>query len=298
MGKTAYNSSIFEAQSGGSLSVWKRTSGKLIFDVGMHRGEDTEFYLQRGFAVLGVEANPFLVSALEEKFRPYIKSGQLRIVDKAINSKSGIARFSINTENSVWGTLSDRFAERNSRGGFASEDIEVECITFEDLLHEHGVPYYLKIDIEGCDTLCVQALRDFSTRPQFISIESNATSPGCGFRNVLAELALLHELGYSHFKYVNQAKIPGSQRRLGLEGPAVKYRFPPDSSGPFGDETSGKWLPFGTAGAYGLALRAVDDFCGHSGRFYGLSAVWRLRQLRERLTGRADHWYDLHAKLG
>lgn len=298
MGETAYNSSFFEAESERPLNAGKRTSAKLIFDVGMHRGEDTEFYLQRGFAVLGVEANPFLVAALRERFRPYIESGQLRIVGKAINSKSGRARFSINTENSVWGTLSDRFAERNSRGGFASEDVEVDCITFDELLQEHGIPYYLKIDIEGCDILCVQALRGFSARPRFISIESSATSPGCGFRDVLAELALLHGLGYSHFKYVNQAQIPGSQRRLVLEGPAATYRFPPDSSGPFGDETPGKWLRFVTAGVYGLALRTLDDFCGHSGRFYGRSAVWRLRLLRERLTGYPDHWYDLHAKLG
>jgi FkbM family methyltransferase len=272
-------------------------AAKLIFDVGMHRGEDTEFYLQRGFTVLGVEANPFLVTALKEKFRSYIESGQLTIVDKAINSKPGKARFSINTRNSVWGTLSESFAARNSLQGFASEDIEVDCVTFDELLQQHGVPYYLKIDIEGCDILCVQALRGFSARPQLISIESNATSPGCGFRDVLEELALLHKLGYSHFKYVNQAEIPGSQRRLALEGPAATYRFPPDSSGPFGDEAPGKWLRFGAAGVYGIVLRTVDDFCGHSGRFYGRSAVWRLRALRERLTGHADHWYDLHAKL-
>ena len=298
MGETAYNSTFFEAQCEASLNARKRMPAKLIFDVGMHRGEDTEFYLHRGFAVVGVEANPFLVAALKVKFRPYIESGQLQIVDKAINSKSGHARFFINTANSVWGTLSDSFAARNSRQGYASEDIEVDCITFDELMQQHGVPYYLKIDIEGCDILCVQALRSLSARPQFISIESSATSPGCGFRDVLTELALLHELGYSHFKYVDQAQIPGSQRCLVLEGPAATYKFPPDSSGPFGDETPGKWLNFGTAGAYGLALRTVDDFCGHSGRFYGKTATWRLRLLRERLTGRADHWYDLHAKLG
>lgn len=278
--------------------VRKRMGGKLIFDVGMHRGEDTEFYLKRGFAVLGVEANPFLVASLKEKFRPYIESGQLRIVGKAISSKPGRARFFTNAANSVWGTLSDSFAERNSRGGFASEDVEVDCITFDELLQQYGVPYYLKIDIEGCDILCVQALRTFSARPRFISIESSATSPGCGFRDVLAELTLLDGLGYSRFKYVNQAQIPGSHRCLILEGAAVTYRFPPDSSGPFGDETPGRWLRFAAASVCGLALRVADDFCGHSGRFYGRSGVWRLRLLRERLTGHADHWYDLHAKLG
>ena len=33
----------------------------LIFDIGMHIGQDTEFYLKKGFCVVAVEANPKLV---------------------------------------------------------------------------------------------------------------------------------------------------------------------------------------------------------------------------------------------
>ena len=32
----------------------------IIFDIGMHCGEDTDFYLKKGFTVVGVEANPEL----------------------------------------------------------------------------------------------------------------------------------------------------------------------------------------------------------------------------------------------
>ena len=35
---------------------------RLIFDVGMHKGEDTEFYLSRGHEVVGVEANRGITS--------------------------------------------------------------------------------------------------------------------------------------------------------------------------------------------------------------------------------------------
>src|SRR6267143_5514306 len=129
----------------------------------------------------------------------------------------------INTAKSVGGTLIDSFAARNSREGFASKHIEVDCITFNEVSQRYGVPYYLKIDIEGCNILCVQALHDFSLRPQFISIESSATSPNCGFRDVLGELDLLRRLGYSRFKYVNQARIPGSQGYLGVAGCSVTY---------------------------------------------------------------------------
>ena len=35
----------------------------LIYDVGMHNGADTAFYLAKGFRVVAVEANPELVQA-------------------------------------------------------------------------------------------------------------------------------------------------------------------------------------------------------------------------------------------
>ena len=33
---------------------------KVIFDLGMHNGDDTAFYLSRGFNVVALEANPAL----------------------------------------------------------------------------------------------------------------------------------------------------------------------------------------------------------------------------------------------
>lgn len=32
----------------------------LIFDLGMHHGHDSEYYLKKGFQVVAVEANPLL----------------------------------------------------------------------------------------------------------------------------------------------------------------------------------------------------------------------------------------------
>jgi len=40
----------------------------LIFDVGMHKGEDTDFYIKKGFDVIGFEANPELIKYLKKLF--------------------------------------------------------------------------------------------------------------------------------------------------------------------------------------------------------------------------------------
>jgi len=39
----------------------------LIYDVGVHQGEDTDFYLKKGFRVVGIEANAALCKSVGER---------------------------------------------------------------------------------------------------------------------------------------------------------------------------------------------------------------------------------------
>jgi FkbM family methyltransferase len=272
-------------------------NSRLIYDVGMHRGEDTDFYLKRGHCVVGIEANPTLVAELRARFKAEISAGQLRIVDKAINSHAGMARFAINQMNSVWGTLRDEFISRNDALGSPSTFIEVECLTFGQILREYGMPYYLKIDIEGCDLLCLEALNGFDDRPRYVSIETVATSPRRGVAETLAEIRLLRRLGYKRFQYVDQAPIADSTHHFSIEGNSLTYTFPAESSGPFGAELPGRWRTFGVTALRGVSLRLIDDFWGHGGWLTKLAGASRSRKLRRRLTGQASHWYDLHAAI-
>ena len=88
---------------------------RLVYDVGMCRGEDTEFYLSRGCRVVGIEANPALVAALRAKFASEIGRGQLHIVDKAISDTPGRVRFSIYPDVLSWGSISAEFNQRTLR---------------------------------------------------------------------------------------------------------------------------------------------------------------------------------------
>jgi hypothetical protein len=45
----------------------------LIYDVGFHVGEDTEFYLKKGYRVLAVEANPELCARGQMRFADAIR---------------------------------------------------------------------------------------------------------------------------------------------------------------------------------------------------------------------------------
>jgi FkbM family methyltransferase len=124
----------------------------LIYDVGMHSGEDTEFYLKKGFRVIAFEANSDLAASARSKFHDYIAKDKLVIVHGAIvdSSYSGdTVEFYMNNKNSLWGTVSPYFAKRNSALGADSTLIRVPRINFFNCLAKLGVPYYLKIDIEG-----------------------------------------------------------------------------------------------------------------------------------------------------
>ena len=52
-------------------------------------------------------------------------------------------------KNTFWGTVVPEWAHRNKWLGSESEIIEVSTVDFSECLKQFGVPYYLKIDIEG-----------------------------------------------------------------------------------------------------------------------------------------------------
>src|SRR5689334_1966183 len=108
----------------------------LIFDVGLHRGEDTDFYLRKGFRVVAFEADPENTAFCRIRFGDSIQRGQLKIIEGAIvdgaNTKPHLKKvaFFTNESNSVWGTVCTEWAERNRRLGTSDKVIEVEAIDF------------------------------------------------------------------------------------------------------------------------------------------------------------------------
>lgn len=52
-----------------------RLKPDLIFDLGMHHGHDSEYYLKKGFRVVAVEANPLLARKASEWLADWIRAG-------------------------------------------------------------------------------------------------------------------------------------------------------------------------------------------------------------------------------
>lgn len=172
---------------------------QLIFDIGMHVGRDTEFYLRKGFRVVSVEASPALAGEAEKKFQSEIQSGQLAIINKAlVDDNSESVDFYVNEEKNDWGTL---LPDWNRSMSSAFRKISVPTVRLESLIAEHGMPYYLKIDIEGADVYCLRSLLRLGEIPKFTSVEL-ITPNNLAIRDVdcLELLCNLRTLGYTMFQ--------------------------------------------------------------------------------------------------
>jgi FkbM family methyltransferase len=185
----------------------------LIFDIGAHNGNDTAYYLSRGFRVVAVEAHPQYCCALYQRFREAIAAARLHVLNFAIAERSGLCTLLESQAESQWNTIVPEVAASKS-GDF--HEIIVPALTFDHVFERFNTPYYLKVDIEGSE---LNVFRHLVDRPQYVSFE---TGP-----DVFTNLRILRDLGYSRYKLVNQ-------RLIHLE--AVAW------SGPFGEDTEGPWV--------------------------------------------------------
>ena len=152
----------------------------LVFDVGVHRGEDTAHYLRKGFRVVGFEAHPEHVDACRKRFAAEIADGRVKILSGAItDGDRDTVTFYMQPRMSVWGTVLPSRADHNGVMG-PSVEITVPAVDFARCLRDHGVPYYLKIDIEGSDILGLEALLDVQRRATSQSRTTRRRGPACG----------------------------------------------------------------------------------------------------------------------
>lgn len=285
----------------------------LIYDVGLHLGEDSEFYLEKGFDVVAVEASPANAIKAGNRLKAYVDSGRLTIVNKAIARDEGPVAFFV-SDRSIWGTTDSETAERNRHLGSSISEITVPGVPFCRLLEEYGVPYYMKIDIEGADTLCLEGLLASADRPKYISIESSKTS----FDDLVNEFALLQRLGYRKYKVVAQHRI-GEQRlpKTAGEGQFVDHVFEEGSSGAFGRELPGEWISleqalkvymriyrkyrivgdYGWLANVGFIRRALNKRRERPGANGARRRTLPRKLLRNIETRLRPGWYDTHAML-
>ncbi|HUG45529.1 MAG TPA: hypothetical protein VMK31_03330, partial [Sphingomicrobium sp.] len=72
-----------------SVPTGLRARPDLIFDIGVCNGDDSAYYLHKGYSVVGVEASPLMIPLLERRFRSEIEEGRYELMPMAIAQSEG-----------------------------------------------------------------------------------------------------------------------------------------------------------------------------------------------------------------
>jgi FkbM family methyltransferase len=242
--------------------------------------------LKRGFKVVAIEAHPGLAEGLRKRFAAHVADGNLSVVEAAISDKRGRGDF-FTFGDSVFGTISQDWADRNAQMGLQGEKIAVNFTTLADIYEQFGIPYYLKVDVEGADALCINALKDLE-KPEYLSIEAEKHD----IDEFIQQANVIAELGYDRFQVVQQESVPFQRvPSPPREGLPAKHRFPFGSSGLFGKElpAAGWKTVEGIIQEYRPIVRRHAVFGD-----FGWGKRWAARQAL-RLARLYPGWHDLHA---
>lgn len=197
---------------------------KLVFDIGFHSGDDTLHFLEQGHDVVAVDANPEMIR--EGLTRPALhlarQHGRLNAIASGISDHltSQMLTFYVHDSISEW----SRFSKPGPAKRSQFHEIVVPVTTCGELVKRFGVPFYMKVDIEGSDEVCLRSLKA-GRLPLYVSTENPL------------QLDHLISLGYCAFKMVSQviARRGGRQFSGGM---------PEAATGAWGDAESIRAHPF------------------------------------------------------
>jgi FkbM family methyltransferase len=219
---------------------------KTIFDIGVAGGLDTYFYLNKGFNVVAVEADPDQVDVLSKQFATELRVETLQLIN-------AVASDTLGQEISFY--KDPVFQLQSSINPLPnSERISGLTINYSELISRYSVPYYCKIDIESADIIFLKSMKGLQL-PTYISAEIDHI-------NIIDSM---YELGYRKFKLINQyysgtlhmqyeyyARFDIGNNNFVCEGTPFNGKLPLwlnehnllEWSGLFGTELPGEWLNY------------------------------------------------------
>jgi FkbM family methyltransferase len=199
----------------------------------MRDGEDSAYYLAKGFSVIGIDADSGACDICGERFSLEISAGRMRVMNVGVGLEEGVAPFYFNAREPALSTL----VEPN-HGASEWEARKVLVRRLSSIIRECGEPYFVKIDVEHYDHMVLRDLLTSGVRPDLISVESHVIDVYC----------LLVAMGYTRFRLIDGATVPqrfGAHHIRTLDGRVIEHAFKLHSSGPFGEDLADEWIDKG-----------------------------------------------------
>ncbi len=140
--------------------------GNLCFDVGANIGEYTKTLLQLGASVVAVDPQP---SAIEELNARFANNPRVKIEPVALGSEPGTATLYIREHHGMTGLY-------ENLGSKHVKTAQIEVDTLDNLMSRHGIPHYIKIDVEGHE---FEVIKGLNTAIPHMSVEYHLNDDDC-----------------------------------------------------------------------------------------------------------------------
>jgi len=137
--------------------------GGLVFDVGAHVGDRTVCFKSLGARVVAIEPQALFARflSLTHKANPNVT-----VLRGVVCRTPGRQTLYVNSRNPTVSTVSDGFVQAAHAGDPSwqgqqwDRQIEVDAFSLDALIAEHGVPDFIKIDVEGAEYEVLQSLSE------------------------------------------------------------------------------------------------------------------------------------------
>jgi FkbM family methyltransferase len=168
--------------------------GDLVFDVGAHVGDRVAAFRRLGARVVAVEPQPALVRTLKLL---YGRDRAVAIEPVAVGGGEGTVEFNLNIDNPTVSTASQAFLRAADgapgwEGQAWTRTIRVPVTTLDALIARHGLPAFIKIDVEGFEA---EALAGLTRPPPALSFEFTTIQREVG----IAALERCAALGFARY---------------------------------------------------------------------------------------------------
>jgi FkbM family methyltransferase len=168
--------------------------GDLVLDVGAHVGDRIGAFRRLGARVVAVEPQPALIKTLK---LIHGRDRAVAIEPAAVGRNTGMIELKLNIDNPTVSTASEAFLRAADgavgwEGQAWTKTIRVPITTLDALIARHGMPAFIKIDVEGFEA---EALIGLTRPPPALSFEFTTIQ-----RDVaMACLERCAALGYGRF---------------------------------------------------------------------------------------------------
>jgi FkbM family methyltransferase len=183
-------------------------NGMLIFDIGANMGNYAALFAKRGAKVIGFEPQPFCFRFLKLRFmfNSKVSLHALAVGERESKMEMNVSSaHTLSSLNKDWidkVSASERFKPHGQPSW--SEKIQVNVTTLDKLIAAHGIPDYIKIDVEGFEK---NVLAGLNRKVKTISFEFT-----------------LPELKADAIDCVNKLSSLGTYEYISLNDPSGKKR--------------------------------------------------------------------------